>query len=189
MALGHGITDIDTSEIIDISSGELVNTKILSIVKGESGSPGKIQGALDNQRSIGTIYKNTKLGIYGKINNQSNLLTNYSNIMEVATRDEIKTGKAIILCGVENSEQIEEYEIEIEKKFINNNYDNKSMLIKVTDEKLLQKTGGIVQGMSGSPIIQDGKFIGAITHVIVNNPKEGYAVFGDMLIKQMRSVE
>jgi len=189
VALGHGITDIDTSEIIDISSGELVNTRILSIVKGESGSPGKIQGTLDNQRSIGTIYKNTRLGIYGKVNNPSNLLPSYNNTIEVATRDEIKLGKATILCGVENSDKIEEYEIEIEKKFVNNNYDNKSMLIKVTDEKLIEKTGGIVQGMSGSPIIQDGKFIGAITHVIVNNPKEGYAVFGDMLIKQMRTVD
>jgi len=189
VALGHGITDIDTSEIIDISSGELVNTKILSIVKGESGSPGKIQGALDNKRSIGTIYTNTRLGIYGKVNIEANLLSDYTNVMEVATRDEIQTGKASILCSVENSDNIEEFEIEIERKFVNNNYDNKSMLIKVTDERLLQKTGGIVQGMSGSPIVQNGKFIGAITHVIVSNPKEGYAVFGDMLVKQMRSVK
>lgn len=189
VALGHGITDVDTSEIIDISTGELVDTKILSIVKGESGTPGKIQGTLNNQKSIGTIYKNTKLGIYGKVITEANLLPTYSNAIEVATRDEIKLGKATILCSVENSDKVEEFEIEIEKKFINNNYDNKSMLIKVTDERLIEKTGGIVQGMSGSPIIQGGKFIGAITHVIVNNPKEGYAVFGDMLIKQMRSVE
>lgn len=189
VALGHGISDIDTSEIINVASGELVDTNILSIVKGKSGTPGKIQGALNNQKSIGTIYKNTRLGIYGKVTTESNLLPNYSNSMEVATRDEIKLGKATILCSVENSENIEEYEIEIEKKFINNNYDNKSMLIKVTDERLIEKTGGIVQGMSGSPIIQNGKFIGAVTHVIVNNPEEGYGVFGDMLIKQMRSVE
>ncbi len=189
VALGHGITDIDTSEIINISSGELVNTKILSIVKGESGTPGKIQGALDNQRSIGAIYKNTRLGIYGKVMSEANLLPSYSNTMEVATREDIKLGKATLLCSVEESDKIEEYEIEILRKFINNNYDNKSMLIKVTDERLIEKTGGIVQGMSGSPIVQNGKFIGAVTHVIVSNPKEGYAVFGDMLIKQMRAVE
>ena len=124
VALGHGITDIDTTEIINISSGELVNTKILSIVKGESGTPGKIQGALENQRSIGTIYKNTKLGIYGKVTNEANLLTNYSDAIQVATRDEIQLGKASILCSVEDSDKIEEYEIEIEKKFVNNNYDN-----------------------------------------------------------------
>lgn len=189
VALGHGITDVDTSEIIDISTGELVDTKILSIIKGESGTPGKIQGTLNNQKRIGTIYKNTKLGIYGKVVTESNLLPSYSQTIKVATRDEIKLGKASILCSVENSEKVEEYEIEIQKKFINNNYDNKSMLIKVTDQRLIEKTGGIVQGMSGSPIIQDGKFIGAVTHVIVNNPKEGYAVFGDIMIKEMRKVE
>ena len=150
---------------------------------------GKIQGALDNQRSIGTIYKNTVLGIYGKVITESNLLPKYTNAIQVATRNEIKLGKATILCSVEDSDKIEEYEIEIEKKFVNNNYDNKSILIKVTDEKLIEKTGGIVQGMSGSPVIQNGKFVGAVTHVIVSNPKEGYAVFGDMLIKQMRTVE
>ncbi len=189
VALGHGITDVDTSELINISSGELVTTKILSIIKGKNGTPGKIQGTIDNQKNIGTIYKNTSLGIYGKINKSSNLLLDYSKSMEVAMRDEIKLGKASILCSVEDSGKIEEYEIEIVRKFLNNNYDNKSMLIKVTDERLIEKTGGIVQGMSGSPIIQDGKFIGAVTHVIVSNPKEGYAVFGDMMIKQMRSVE
>lgn len=189
VALGHGITDVDTSEIVDISTGELVNTRILSIVKGESGNPGKIQGTLNNDKSIGTIYKNTRLGIYGKVREEVNLSPNYSNIMEVGLRDEIKLGKATILCSVENSDKIEEYEIEIEKKFTNNNYDNKSMLIKVTDERLLEKTGGIVQGMSGSPIIQNGKFVGAVTHVIVQSPTRGYAVFGDMLIKQMRNVE
>lgn len=189
VALGHGITDIDTSEIINISSGELVNTKILSVVKGEIGTPGKIQGALDNQRSIGTIYKNTTLGIYGKVTTEANLLPSYSNAIEVATRDEIKLGKATILCSINNSDEVEEYEIEIGKKFTNNNYDNKSMLIKITDERLIKKTGGIVQGMSGSPIVQNGKFIGAVTHVLVQKPDTGYAVFADLMIKQMRTVE
>ena len=189
VALGHGITDIDTTELIKISSGELVTTKILSIVKGKSGTPGKIQGTIENQKNIGTIYRNTSLGIYGKVSQISNLLLDYSKSMEIAMRDEIKIGKAKILCNIENDEGMEEYEIEIVRKFTNNNYDNKSMLIKVTDQRLIEKTGGIVQGMSGSPIIQNGKFIGAVTHVIVNNPKEGYAVFGDMLIKQMKSVQ
>ena len=105
--------------------------------------------------------------------------------MEVALRDEIKTGKAKIRCSLENG-KIEEYEIQIEKIFKENNYDNKSMLIKITDEKLLDKTGGIIQGMSGSPIIQNGKFVGAVTHVLVNNPTEGYAVFGDIMLKQAK---
>lgn len=107
--------------------------------------------------------------------------------MEVALRDEIKTGKATIMCSVEN-DKIEEYEIEIEKIYKENNYDNKSMLIKITDKRLLDKTGGIIQGMSGSPIIQNGKFVGAVTHVLVNNPTEGYGVFGDIMIKEMKKV-
>lgn len=189
VALGHGITDIDTHELINISSGELVTTKILSIIKGESGTPGKIQGTIENQKNIGKIYKNTSLGIYGKVSQISNLSLNYSKPFEIAMRDEIKLGKAKILCNIENEQGIEEYEIEIVRKFTNNNYDNKSMLIRVIDERLIEKTGGIVQGMSGSPIVQNGKFVGAVTHVIVNNPKEGYAVFGDMLIKQMKSVK
>ena len=103
--------------------------------------------------------------------------------MEVALREEIKEGKAKILCDLDGNGP-KEYEIEIEKIYLENNYDNKSM--KVTDENLLNKTGGIIQGMSGSPVIQNGKFIGAVTHVLVNNPKEGYAVFGDIMIKQIK---
>lgn len=184
-ALGHGITDIDTEQLIDIASGEFVTTKILNVVKGESGTPGRIQGTVENQKNIGTIYKNTKFGIYGTVDNLSSLNIDTSKAMELALRDEIQTGKATILCSLEN-EKIEEYEIEIEKIYKDNNYDNKSMLIKVTDERLLEKTGGIIQGMSGSPIIQNGKFIGAVTHVLVNNPTEGYAIFGDIMLKQIK---
>lgn len=184
---GHGITDIDTGELINIASGEFVTTRILNITKGESGNPGKIQGTIENQVNIGDIDKNTKFGIYGKVDNLSGLSIDTSKEMEVATRDEIQVGKATILCSLDNK-TVQEYEIEIEKIFKENNYDNKSMEIKVTDERLLEKTGGIIQGMSGSPIIQNGKFIGAVTHVLVNNPEEGYAVFGDIMLKQARGI-
>ena len=143
-ALGHGITDIDTEQLIDIASGEFVTTKILNIVKGESGNPGRIQGTVDNQKNIGVIYKNTKFGIYGKVDNASSLNIDMSKKMDLALRDEIKKGKATIMCSLENG-KINEYEIEIEKIFKDNNYDNKSMLIKVTDKELLEKTGGIIQ--------------------------------------------
>lgn len=143
-ALGHGITDIDTEQLIDIASGEFVTTKILNVVKGESGNPGKIQGTVDNQKNIGTIYKNTKFGIYGKVENLSSLNIDTSKEMELALRDEIKIGKATIMCSLENG-KVEEYEIEIEKIYKENNYDNKSMLIKIIDERLLEKTGGIIQ--------------------------------------------
>ncbi len=184
---GHGITDIDTGELINIASGEFVTTRILNITKGESGNPGKIQGTIENQVNIGNIDKNTRFGIYGKVDNLSGLSIDTSEEMEVATRDEIQLGKATILCSLDNK-TVQEYEIEIEKIFKENNYDNKSMEIKVTDSRLLEKTGGIIQGMSGSPIIQNGKFIGAVTHVLVNNPEEGYAVFGDIMLKQARGI-
>lgn len=185
-ALGHGIVDIDTEQLINISSGEFVTTKILNIQKGEKGKPGRIQGTIDNQQNIGVISKNTRFGIYGVVDNVLVLNLNNSKELEVALRDEIQTGKAKILCTLENG-KTEEYEIEIEEIYKDNNYDNKSMKIKVTDNRLIEKTGGIIQGMSGSPIIQNNKFVGAITHVLVNNPQEGYAVFGDIMIKQMRA--
>lgn len=182
-ALGHGITDIDTNELIQISSGQFVTSNILNITKGETGNPGKIQGSLDNVSNIGEIYKNTKFGVYGKVDNIASLNIDASKEMEVALREEITKGKAKILCSLDNN-AVKEYEIEIEEIYKENNYDNKSMKIKVTDPELIEKTGGIIQGMSGAPIIQNGKFIGAITNVLVNNPQQGYAVFGDIMIKQ-----
>lgn len=187
-ALGHGITDIDTNELINIASGEFITTKILNIAKGESGNPGKIQGTIDNQTKIGTISKNTKFGIYGKVDNLSTLQLDKNNEMEVALREEVEPGKAYILCSLDNSTP-QKYEIEIEKVFRDNNYDNKSMQIKVTDLRLIEKTGGIIQGMSGSPIIQSNKFVGAVTHVLVNNPQEGYGVFADIMLKKSKEIE
>lgn len=186
-ALGHGIIDIDTEDLINISSGELVTSRIASIVKGEEGNPGEIKGSITNGYTIGEINSNTGFGIYGNVTDTSRLNINNNNEYEVANRDEIKTGKATILLNLEN-EVRKEYEIEITKIYRNNNTNNKSMLIKVTDEKLLELTGGIIQGMSGAPIIQNGKFVGAVTHVLVNDPTSGYAVFGDLMIKQSREV-
>ena len=111
---GHGITDIDTGELINIASGEFVTTRILNITKGESGNPGKIQGTIENQVNIGDINKNTKFGIYGKVDNLSGLSIDTSKELEVATRDEIQLGKATILCSLDNK-TVQEYEIEIEK--------------------------------------------------------------------------
>ena len=187
-ALGHGITDIDTGSLINIANGEFVTTKVLSITKGEQGNPGKMQGTVAKQQNIGKIYKNTNFGIYGTVDNLSALNVDSSKEMEVALREEIQTGNATILSSLDG-EKVKEYNIEIEKIYTNNDYDNKSMLIKVTDEELLEKTGGIIQGMSGSPIIQNGKFVGAITNVLVNDPTKGYAIFGDLMLKQAKEVE
>ena len=186
-SLGHGINDVDTYELIHVANGELVTTNILDIVKGTDGTPGEIKGSIDNGITLGKIYKNTSFGVYGNISNVGILNFNNSKEIEVANRSEIKTGKAEIMCELENG-KIDTYEIEIQKIFTENNQNNKSMLIKVTDENLIEKTGGIIQGMSGAPIIQNGKFIGAVTHVLVNDSKTGYAVFADLMIKQMREV-
>lgn len=187
-ALGHAITDIDTGEIVNIANGELISTNIVSITKGKKGTPGQLKGLIDSAKKIGNIQKNTAFGLYGKVTNYNNLNLNDANEVEVALRKEIKEGDAEIWCEIEDGKK-EKYSIKIEKIYLGNSYDNKSMKIKITDERLIEKTGGIIQGMSGSPIIQNGKFIGAVTHVLVQDPTQGYAVFADMMIKEMREVE
>lgn len=182
-SLGHGITDIDTGDLITISNGELVSTNIVSIQKGEKGKPGEIKGSIEGSSKIGEVYKNTSFGIFGKVSNKNSLKIT-ENEMEILNRDEIKKGEAQIICELEDGKK-EYYNIEIQRIYTANNKDNKSMLIKITDERLLEKTGGIIQGMSGSPIIQNGKFVGAVTHVLVNDPTTGYGVFADMMLKQM----
>lgn len=185
--LGHGILDVDTSDLIKIANGELVTTNILSIQKGEKGKPGEIRGTIEAGYTLGRITKNTSFGVYGMLDAPSYLSISAKDAIEVATREEIKTGPAQIICELENG-KTRYFNIEIQKIFTGNNEDNKSMLLKVTDEELLEKTGGIIQGMSGAPIVQDGKFIGAVTHVLVNDPSQGYGVFADIMLKQMRQV-
>lgn len=175
-ALGHGIMDIDTKDLISIANGEITTANIVSIAKGEKGIPGEIRGSLIGQTTIGSIAKNTSLGIYGVINNSTLLNVSSKDAVEIALREEIKTGKAKIICMLENNKK-EEYEIEIQKIYTNNNTDNKSMVVKITDKELLEKTGGIIQGMSGSPIIQNGKLIGCLTHVLVSDPTKRICSF------------
>lgn len=180
-ALGHGITDVDTGGLLNISNGELVTSQIVSIVKGVKGRTGEIRGIIDDGKKIGTIESNTSIGVYGKVTNIDFINSIKQEEVEVAKRNEIKTGEATIICQLEN-DKVERYKIEIKKIYKNSN-DNKSMLIEITDENLIAKTGGIIPGMSGTPIIQNNKFIGAITNVLLNSPTEGYAIFADMMMK------
>ena len=180
-ALGHGITDVDTGGLLNISNGELVTSQIVSIVKGVKGRTGEIRGIIDGGKKIGTIESNTSIGVYGKVTNIDFINSIKQEEVEVAKRNEIKTGEATIICQLEN-DKVERYKIEIKKIYKNSN-DNKSMLIEITDENLITKTGGIIPGMSGTPIIQNNKFIGAITNVLLNSPTEGYAIFADMMMK------
>ena len=184
-ALGHPIIDTDTGEIVSIKEGELVNASVISIKKGEEGNPGEIKGSLKSDEKIGQISTNTEFGIYGTLDNLSSLNIDKENKIKVALREEIKTGDAKVLLTLEDGIR-KEYDVKIKKIYKNNDKDNKSMLIEIVDEDLKNLTGGIIQGMSGAPLIQNGKFIGAITHVLVNNPELGNAVFGDLMIKQMR---
>lgn len=184
-ALGHGIQDVDTGELVDISSGEFVSTDIIDIEKGKKDNPGKIEGTVEDSKKIGEIYSNTNFGIYGTSTNKSELNIDDKEAIEVASRNEIKTGKASIICTLENGIR-KEYEVQIEKVYINNNENNKSMVVKITDEELLEKTGGIIQGMSGSPILQNGKLVGALTHVLVSDPTKGYGVFSDIMLQQLK---
>jgi len=185
-ALGHGVSDTDTKEKIQIGSGTLNTAKIVSITASKKDNPGEILGVLDSNKVIGNIEKNSEIGIYGNL--MPTKLNDYdeSNAVKIASRNEIKLGKASILCTLEN-DKTEEYEIEIQKKYLDKDASSKCMIIKVTDERLLAKTGGIIQGMSGSPILQNGKLIGAITHVFVSDATRGYAVFADMMIEEMYS--
>ena len=186
-ALGHGITDVDTDKLINIDSGSIVKSKVVSIQKGEEGKPGEIRGSIINQPVIGKVYKNTEFGIFGEITETSNLQIDYSKKFKVALRDEIEEGDASIYCSLDGKET-KEYKIKIEKIFKENNENNKSMLIGVVDEELIQKTGGIIRGLSGAPIIQNNKFVGAVTNVLVNMPTKGYAIFADIMIKNMNSL-
>lgn len=180
-ALGHGVYDKDTGELLKIEEGSLLNSKVISISKGEYGMPGEIKGALIEDDKLGDIEKNTEFGIYGSLN-INNISSN--DKIKVASRSEIKKGLAYILCSIDENEP-KEYEIEIENINIENNINNRSMKIRITDEELIEKTGGIICGMSGCPIIQNGKLIGVVTNVLVNNSEVGYGVFADLMLKEM----
>lgn len=183
-ALGHGISDVDVKEILSIEKGILNGASIISVSKGRKSFPGELRGILNSDVILGEVSTNTKYGIYGKYDGSQILFKGRKEI-EVASRNEIKIGSAKIICTVEGNVP-KEYNIEIEKIYNSVSDTTKSMIIKVVDDYLIEKTGGIVQGMSGSPIIQNGKFIGAITHVFVNDPTRGFAIFGDIMIKEAR---
>ena len=184
-ALGHGISDEDSKSLIKLENGSIYGANVLSVNKGRSEAPGEIKGYLDDGEEIGTITVNSNNGIYGDINEyNTNIITRER--IPVASRNEIEVGPATIQCTVDQSQEIKSYDIEIVKISNSVSNDSKGMIIKVTDEDLISKTGGIVQGMSGSPIIQNGKLVGAVTHVYVSQPTKGYAIFADTMINEMK---
>lgn len=182
-ALGHAVTETKENYILPITSGGITKTEIYSVKKGIAKVPGELKGTLTND-TLGDISGNTDKGVYGKVYDTSSI--NKESI-EVLPKSKIKEGKASIFCTLDDNE-IKEYSIEIEKVLLTSS-GNKNMIIKITDEKLLEKTGGIIQGMSGSPIVQDGKLVGAITHVFLNDPTKGYGVFIENMIEDMCSMD
>ena len=181
-ALGHGISDSDTGDLVETSQGALYSTEIMGIEKGTIGKPGLLSGVIyyGPQSHMGDITLKTNEGIFGTVNQQyKKQLT--GEPMEIACRQDVKPGIAYIRSDV--SGQLEDYEIEIQKVDYNASHKNKSMVIKVTDQRLLDLTGGIVQGMSGSPIIQDGKLAGAVTHVFVQDASRGYGILIENMLE------
>lgn len=177
-ALGHEIIEKTTGQKFDIKEGKIFKSEITSIKKSNRNSPGEKNASYNANIVYGTITKNSLRGIYGKYNDEYDK----TNLIDVASIDEIKTGKATIKTVTDGS-NISEYEIEIINIYKNN--ETKNILFKVTDEKLLEKTGGIVQGMSGSPILQNGKLIGAVTHVVSDNPTKGFGIFIETMLKEI----
>lgn len=181
-ALGHGINDIDTSDLMEIDYGGLYETQIVSIKKGASGEPGEISGVIRfvEDAKEGIIQLNTPNGIYGVMNITPDGENYESELYPVALKQEIKLGGAGILCTINGKTDI--YEIEIKEIDFSQSEGNRGLVIEITDPRLLAETGGIIQGMSGSPIIQNGRFVGAVTHVFVNDPTKGYGIFAETML-------
>ncbi len=183
-ALGHGITDIDTGLLMDVKQGSIYTAEIMSIIKGKEGAPGELIGMIrQNDRfRIGKITNNTYQGIFGRIGG------NYEEDpllkpLEIGLKQEVKKGKAVIRCTIDD--KIEDFNISIESVDVSNSNHSKGIVLRITDERLLNMTGGIVQGMSGSPIIQNNKIIGAVTHVFIQDSTKGYGTFIENMVNNL----
>lgn len=176
-ALGHGVSDRGSTALMPVRSGDVFQSQIVSVEKGRSGAPGQLKGAINPLLQIGTIAKNTDAGIFGTIENVFPSQT----AIPVAGKEQVKTGAAQIRSNVIGTD-VQEYDVEILRLYPAQGNSGRNILLRVTDPALLEQTGGIVQGMSGSPIIQDGKLIGAVTHVLVSDPTTGYGIFIETML-------
>lgn len=183
-ALGHGIADMDTGKLLNVDKGLVMNAKISDVEQGKKGTPGEIKGVFYKTDDIlGEIYDNNDYGIYGVLKENNEIKSRES--IPIGYKDEVEIGKAFILSTLDDN-KIDKYEIEILKVEPQDKAAQKSMVVKVTDERLLNKTGGIIQGMSGSPIIQNDRLIGAITHVFVNDPTKGYGLYIEWMLENIK---
>ncbi len=183
--LGHAICDLDTGSVLSVKKGEIYFSQIIQINKGESGIPGEIKGLFSSvSDTMGLIEKNTEFGIYGTLYEDVDI-SELAAPVPLAGRDEIELGPACIRCTIDD-EGVKEFDCEIVKITPQNAPAQKGLVIQITDEYLLKKTGGIVQGMSGSPILQNGKLVGAVTHVFINNPAKGYGLLAYWMAEQIQ---
>ena len=184
-ALGHGIHDVDTGKLIEMSTGRLYDTSIQNIKKGENGNPGGMEGIIvyNHYNILGSITTNTETGIYGKLDRIDRVIDS-KEAYPAAAKEEIQVGEAQVRCAV--SGKTEDYTVRITKVHLDAREVNKGIEIQVTDKRLLKLTGGIVQGMSGSPIMQNGKIIGAVTHVFVQDATKGYGIFIENMLENLK---
>lgn len=182
--LGHAVCDIDTGKILPLSSGEIVDVNISGVHAGQSGKPGELRGSFLDTRGLGVLQINSEMGVFGTLS--YNCID--ASPVPMAHKQEIVTGPATILSTISGNKP-REFDIVIEKINYMDASSTKNMVIRVNDPDLLRATGGIVQGMSGSPILQDGKLVGAVTHVFVNDPTRGYAIFAENMDSQLRVVD
>ena len=180
--LGHGICDADTGRLMPLLSGDIVPVAISGITKGEKGSPGELRGYFSDSTAMGTLWANSDSGVYGTMDEP----VTQGTTVQIAMTQEVKAGPAQILATVDG-EGPKLYDVQIEQVDYRDGVQSKNMVLRVTDAALIAQTGGIVQGMSGSPILQEGRLVGAVTHVFVNDPTRGYGIFAENMLETARS--
>ncbi len=182
--LGHGINDVDTAVLMKLQSGAITPASVAGVVKGMNGRPGELRGAFSSSQTLGTLYANTQSGVFGYLQDPEAVT---GTPVPVAQEAEVHTGQATILSNVSGT-QVEEYTVEILKVY-DDSRDTRDLMLRVTDPRLLEQTGGIVQGMSGSPILQDGKLVGAVTHVLVDHADRGYGILAQNMLDQAQQAQ
>ena len=185
-ALGHAISDVDTAQLMPLQSGSILYATVQDVRKGQAGAPGELHGAFEASRDLGDLYCNSASGIFGTVEDET-FIGDLGQALPVAEASEVRTGPAVILSNVEG-DNVEEYDVEI-LQIVSNSADGRDLVISVTDPDLIAATGGIVQGMSGSPILQNGKFVGAVTHVLLSDPTKGYGILMETMLKAGETAE
>ena len=180
-ALGHGVNDVDTGRLLPLSTGSVMYSTVEDVRRGEAGSPGELKGRFDLEKDSGILEHNSESGVFGHLDDER--LTNGTAPVPVREAPDVKVGKAVIRSNI-SGDEVREYNVEIVRIYSSAGGQMRDFMLRVTDPALLEATGGIVQGMSGSPVLQDGCLVGAVTHVLINDPKRGYGIFIQSMLKE-----